>query len=162
MSELHLTNPRLLVLKEFSQNYWEILEISPAGTRCWAFILEERETKIIIQTRTQFQVPCKTLLQVKTLSCNIRLPGSMKVGLKKVAKSCQLDFMVQCKERGLVGGLAASSCFLSILSIFLSNESHFHSAEKNSAKISQMSFHLCSHMFWICQICTNNQHSWEP
>ena len=47
-----LTNPRLLVLKEFSQNYWEILEISPAGTRCSAVISEEMETKIIIKTRT--------------------------------------------------------------------------------------------------------------
>ena len=113
-----------------------MLSVYIGGTRNKNYHPKQNTISIILQKKK------KMSKNLEFMKCVIRLPGSKKVGLKKVAKTCQIDFMVQCKGKGLVGGLVASACFLSILSIFPSNESHFHPAERNSAKISQMSFHV--------------------
>ena len=66
-------------------------------------------------TRNKYYHPNQNTISVSKnlefMKCVIRLPGSKKVGLKKVAKTCQIDFMVECAGRGLVEGFSCICVF---------------------------------------------------
>ena len=82
-----------------------MLSVYIGGTRNKNYHPKQNTISIILQKKK------KMSKNLEFMKCVIRLPGSKKVGLKKVAKTCQIDFMVECAGRGLVEGFSCICVF---------------------------------------------------